>query len=95
MHLGQALAHFALQEAQHAADFLQRKSLAAQFRDHRDLDHLGREVHAAVPLMPRGNHFALIPPLQLPQTDVGHLRDFTRGIGPFLDLAVRDGSFWL
>ena len=31
------------------------------------------EVNAAVPLMPGGNDFALIPPLQLPQTDVRHL----------------------
>ncbi len=84
-HFGQAASHFALQEAEHAADLLQRESLAPQFGDYRDFDHLGREVHAAMPLMPRRNHFPLIPPLQLPKTDLGNLRNFTRGIRPFLD----------
>src|SRR5260370_16108033 len=64
----QALAHFALQEAQHAADLLQRKSLAAEFRDHGDLDHFRGEAASAMTFVAPRYQLGFVPPLQLPQT---------------------------
>jgi hypothetical protein len=58
--LGDAAAHFPLQEAQHAPDFLQRETLAAQFRDYGDLDHLAGAIRAAVPFMTRRDYFSLV-----------------------------------
>ena len=69
---------FPFAEAQHAADFLQRETLAAQFRDYGDLDHLAGAIQTAVPFMTRRDYFSLVPPLQLPEADIGHLRYFTR-----------------
>ena len=46
---------------------------AAQFGDNGDFDHLSREVHAAMPFMPRRDHLTLIPPLKLAQTYLGNL----------------------
>lgn len=65
--IGEPLAHFLLEEAQHAADFLQRKSLAAKFGDDGDFDDLRRKINAAVAFVSWRYHLALIPPLQLPQ----------------------------
>jgi hypothetical protein len=83
-HLDQSLAHLALEEPKDPPDLLQGKSLAAQFGDDRDLDHFGREIHAAMPLMPRGETtLALVPPLHLPQADAADPGDIARNkFGP-------------
>src|SRR5580704_15570462 len=73
--IAQPLAHFALQEPQDAPDLLKRKSLTAQFGDNRNFDYFGGLVDALVPLMPGGYHLALVPPLQLTQTDLGDARN--------------------
>ena len=65
--IGEPLAHFLLQEAEHAADFLQRKSLAAKFGDDGDFDDFRRKINPAVTFVSRRYYLALIPPLELPQ----------------------------
>ena len=70
----QAPAHLALQEAQYTPDFLQRKAFAPQFRNHCNLHNFFGEINPLVPFMARGNHLALIPPLQLAETYLGDLR---------------------
>ena len=68
-HIREPLAHLALQESQHAANLLERKTLAPQLGDYGNLDDLFGLVEPLVTFMPRGNHFALVPPLELPQAD--------------------------
>src|SRR5712691_3354472 len=79
-HLGQPPAHLFLEEAEHAPDLLQGKSLAAEFGDDGDLNDLGWEVHPPVPFVPRRDDLALIPPLQLPQAHDCDNGDFSGGI---------------
>ena len=71
----QPAAHFALQKPKHAADLLQRKSLAPQLGNYRDFNYFFRQVNALVALVARRNHLPLVPPLKLPQAYLCDLRD--------------------
>src|ERR1017187_7632626 len=73
--LGEPLSHVFLQEAEHAANFLQRKALAAQLGNHRDLNHFLGHVNALMPVLPRRDDAAFIPPLQLTQADAGAISE--------------------
>ena len=75
--LRETLRHLTLQKAQHAPDLLERKSFLPQFGYDADLHNLFERIQPAVPLVARGYHLLLIPPLQLAETDVrktAHIR---------------------
>jgi hypothetical protein len=65
-HFAQALSHLALQEPEYAPDFLERESLPPKFRNHSDFDYFLGRIYALVAFVARGDHFPLIPPLELP-----------------------------
>lgn len=69
------LAQVAAEQPQQTADFLQREALAAEGGHREYFEHLLRSVTAAMVLFKRGDHFALIEPLQLPQAHAGHAGD--------------------
>ena len=71
----QPLAHFALEEPQDAPDFLERKAFAPQFGDDSNFDYFLGLIDALVTFVAGGDHLAFVPPLQLPQTDLGDARN--------------------
>ena len=91
----QPLAHFLLQEPQHAADFLQRESLTPQFGDHRNFNHFLRKVNAPVAFLARRNDVTLIPPLQLAKADAGDARYIAAGVALLLGRPATAGSFFV
>jgi hypothetical protein len=65
-HFAKTLPHLPLEEAEHAANFLERESLPSELGNYCDLNYFFRCIDALVALVPGGHNFALIPPLQLP-----------------------------
>ena len=72
---GEALAHFALEEAEDAADFLEGESFAAEFSDDGDFEDFLGVINAAMAFVAGGDDFAFIPPLQLAETDAADAGD--------------------
>src|SRR5690348_3916732 len=72
-----------VQLAQDFADLLQRESFSPQSGDCENFQDLLRGVNASVIVLARGNQLALIPPLELPQTDACQAGDIRAEIAPF------------
>ena|SRR5438128_11317094 len=75
---GEALAEFALQEANYLSDPLQGKATAAELANDGDLGEILHGVEAAVPFPGGYDDAAFVPPLQLARRDASQVDDFTR-----------------
>ena len=76
----QTLSHLFLQEAQNTANFLQRETFAAEFGNDGHFHNFLVEVDAAMAFLAGRDNTALIPPLQLAQTDASQAGDLARGV---------------
>src|SRR5258708_6788205 len=75
----QPFAHLALKEPQDPPDFLEGEAFTAEFRDDCNFDYFFRLIDTLVALMLGGDDFSLVPPLQLPQTDLRDARNIAAG----------------
>ena len=73
--VAQPPSHFLLEKTQDPANFLQRKTFAAQLGDHRNFHHFLLQVDPPVPLLPGRDNVPFVPPLQLPEADAGDTRN--------------------
>ena len=71
--LSEAVVDSAPEQPQDSPDFLQGQSFAPQFRRGKNLQNLPRRVKPAVILFSRRDELALIPPLELAESDARHL----------------------
>src|SRR5450631_4309476 len=76
----QTPAHFVPQKAEDRADLLQRDAFAPQFRNHGNLKGFVQPVTAPIAFVPRTDHLALVPPLQLAESELREPGDVRRVI---------------
>ena len=77
--IAEAFTHFPLQKPQNPPYLLERKTFTPQLGNYCDFNYFLSRVYAFVTLMTRRHNFALIPPLQLAQADVGDARNIAAG----------------
>jgi hypothetical protein len=75
----QPFAHLALKEPQNPPDFLEGEAFSAEFRNDCNFDYFFRLINTLVALMLGGDDFSLVPPLQLPQTNLRDARNIAAG----------------
>src|ERR1035441_7548711 len=80
-HVLQTPTHFVPQKVEDRADLSQREALAPQFRNHGNLQGFFQAVTAPIAFVPRTDHLALVPPLQLAESDLREPGDVRRVIG--------------